>query len=162
MSGVRGGDCGHGSPRHRGLPGHALQQRGVPRAHEEIYESGRHLGGDDGAFQPDGPESGTIVVGDQQRPSGPCVYQLLNLSNDATVAGRSGHILSTFGGFALKAKQLVEFSGEIVCIACPKPQRTTIFVGESGAMVPLLTNAASAPWRPSHAGAGMRPILSFP
>ena len=33
---------------------------------------------------------------------------------------------------------------------------------ESGTLVPLLTNAASAPCRPSHAGAGMLHTKSFP
>ena len=39
---------------------------------------------------------------------------------------------------------------EIVHIACL--WGNVIGVGESGTLVPPLTSAASAPWRPSHAG----------
>ena len=36
------------------------------------------------------------------------------------------------------------------------------FLGESRTVVPLLTNAASAPWRPVHASLGMIRTQSFP
>ena len=41
-------------------------------------------------------------------------------------------------------------------------QRGEIILCESGIIVPLLTSAASAPWRPSHAGAGMLHTKFFP
>ena len=43
---------------------------------------------------------------------------------------------------------------EIVYIARPPPLGKHISMGESGAVVPLLTSAAAALWRPSHGGAG--------
>ena len=45
------------------------------------------------------------------------------------------------------------FLEESVFLACPQTVGNSM-VGKSGTVVPLLPSAASAPWRPSHAGAG--------
>ena len=41
----------------------------------------------------------------------------------------------------------------VQCLSQPTGEKGSL-VGESGTVVPLLTEAASAPWRPSRSGAG--------
>ena len=54
------------------------------------------------------------------------------------------------------------FSRRLAALLIPRRQGNVFLVGESGAIVPLLTKVASAPWRPSHAGLGTLQIQSLP
>ena len=72
------------------------------------------------------------------------------------------------GGIAIKAMEVCRlvppgvrtglcfynFTIELFALLVPFHWGTAFSVGVSGIVLPLLTSAASAPWRPSHAGAG--------
>ena len=63
--------------------------------------------------------------------------------------------LSNCAGWYSRVRTLVwVFRNKLCTSRVPNHWGRNILLGESGTVVPLLTSAASAPWRPSHAGAG--------